>query len=293
MENVSLKHSVEIILTPEFYTFIREELDIRFTYQAKQIAQSLFDDYLDSSKEYQYYVSKHGEFWYFYAYDIKEIEDFIESKGIETHRVSKIYFAQELNSELTQAVKLSEKNILTSIDDTVTVLPSHLIDTDVELKTLDLSKIKLHAGVSMGASHNSLVSLKETILLSSIFVILGSILIVEGTRTTASIAKDNEQLLALLDDNPSYSSTAIRESILEKYKPINRVEKAKRQTIKNISKLLSSKSELSTLHIEKSKVLAEITTLESRIVNQITKSAKEKHLKTTIAGKTIKVEKSL
>jgi len=293
MDSVSLKHSVEIILTPEFYTFISEELDIKFAYQAKQIAQSLFDDYLDSSHEYQYHVSKHGESWYFYAYDIKEIEAFLESKGIEAHRVSKIYFAQELNIELTQPIKISNQNVLISIDDTVTILPVHLIGRDTEFKTLDLSKVKLHSGVSLGASHNSLISLKETILLSSIFVILGTIFIIEGNRTTASISKDNEQLVALLDDNPSYSSTAIRESILAKYKPINRVERAKRKTIKEISKLLSAKSELSTLHIEKSKVLAEITTLENRIINQITQSAKEKHLKTTVTGKTIKVEKSL
>ncbi len=293
MDSVTLEHSVEIILTPEFYTLIREELDIKFAYQAKQIAQSLFDDYMDTSKEYQYHVSKSGEAWYFYAYDIQEIEDFIESKGIEKHRVSKIYFAQELSLELTQPVKINAQSALQSIDDTVTLLPLRLLNSDIEFKDLDLSSVKLHSGISMGSSHNSLISLKETILLSSIFVILGSIFIVEGKRIKSSISKDDAQLVALLEDNPSYSSTMIRESILEKYKPIDRVERAKRQSIKDISKLLSSKSELSTLRIERSKITADITTLDTNIIKQVTKSSKEKNLKTSITGKNVRVEKSL
>ena len=58
MKHINLLNSVEIILTPQFYTFMRENLNIRFAYQAKQIAESLFDDYLDSSKKYQYHVYK-------------------------------------------------------------------------------------------------------------------------------------------------------------------------------------------------------------------------------------------
>jgi len=58
MEDVKEKKNIDIILSPEFYTFLKEELGIKFAYQAKQIAPSLFDDYLDDSSRYQYFVYK-------------------------------------------------------------------------------------------------------------------------------------------------------------------------------------------------------------------------------------------
>ena len=293
MEHVSLEHSVEIILTPEFYTLIREELDIRFAYQAKQIAESLFDDYLDASKEYQYHVTKHKSIWYFYAYDIKEIEDFIESIGIEKHRVSKIYFAQELSSQLEEPIQLSDKNILQTIEDTVTIIPLFLMDEDTDFGSLNLRNTKLSSGVSMGASHNSLVSLKETVLLSSIFFILGTIFIFEGNRIKSSISKNKAELIALIDDNPNYGSTMLRENILEKYQPIDKNERAKRQSIKDISKLLSAKSELSSLSIIKSKITVNIKTSDDNIARQVAQSSKAKKFKSSTTGQTVKVEKSL
>ena len=293
MEPVSLEHSVEIILTPEFYTLIREELDIRFTYQAKQIAEALFDDYLNASKEYQYHVSKADDAWYFYAYNIQDIEDFIESIGIEKHRVSKIYFAQELSSHLKEPIQLSDKNILQTIEETVTIIPLQLIDPSVNFTSMDLKEVKLTSGVSMGASHNSLVSLKETILLSSMFFILGTIFIFEGNRIKASISKDEAQLIALIDDNPSYGSTMLRENILEKYQPIDKNERSKRQSIKEISKLLSAKSTLSSLSIVKSKITAEIKTSDANIARQVAQNAKARNFKSSISGQTVKVEKSL
>lgn len=293
MEHISLEHSVEIILTPEFYTLIREELDIKFAYQAKQIAESLFDDYLDSEKEYQYHVSKTEGAWYFYAYNIEEIEAFIESVGIEKHRVSKIYFAQELSSQLENPIQLSDKNILQTIENTVTLIPLRLMNPNTNLHSLNLEEIKLNSGVSMGASHNSLVSLKETILLGSIFFILGSIFIFEGNRIKSSISKDEAQLAALIDDNPSYGSKMLRENILEKYQPIDTIERAKRQSIKDVSKLLSAKSELTSLSIVKSKITADIKIVDTNIVKQVVQSAKAKNFKSSTTGQTVKVEKSL
>jgi len=292
MEPVSLEHSVEIILTPEFYTLIREELDIKFAYQAKQIAESLFDDYLDS-KEYQYHVTKGEGAWYFYAYNIEEIENFIESIGIEKYRVSKIYFAQELKNELEDPIQLSETTILQSIEGIVTLIPSRLMNQHASFKTLNLKTVKLNAGISMGASYASLVSLKETILLSSIFIILGTVFIFEGNRIKSSISNENTQLTQLLDDNPSYGSNMIRENILEKYQPIDKTERAKRQSMQDISKLLSANSELTTLNIEKSIIKTSIKISNTSISKQVIQSAKAKSFKSTSNGENIILEKSL
>ena len=293
MESVSLEHSIEIILTPQFYTFIREDLDLNFTYQAKQIAASLFDDYLDTSKEYQYHVYKCENEWCFFAYNIEEIDQFLESKGIEKHRVSKIYFAQQLNQELEQPIKLTETTVLQTIDGTVTVVPTRVMAPETDYVTLDLSTVKLKSGVTMGASLNSYISLKETIILASLFMILGTTFLIEGTRVHSSVTEENTKLLALYNENPKYTNSSIRKSILEKYKLIDTKERAKRQSIKEVSKFLSAKSQLNNLSIVKEKIVATIKTSNKSISIQVNNHAKTKKFKTVINGVTVKVEKKL
>ena len=293
MEPVVLNHSVEIILTPQFYTFIRESLDVKFTYQAKQIAASLFDDYLDTSKEYQYHVYKCENEWCFFAYNIDEIDQFLESRGIEKHRVSKIYFAQQLSSELEEPIELNEKNILQTIDGTVTLIPSRFMESNLSYKALNLSELKLTSGITMGGSLNSFISIKETILLSSIFLILGSIFIVEGNRIKSSISNEDEKLTALLNENPTYTSSMIRKSILEEYKPIDKKERSKRQSIKEISKLLSAKSQLALLTIKKDTIQADIKTSNKTISKQVNRNAKAKNFKVINNKLNIKVEKKI
>ncbi|CAA6821640.1 MAG: Unknown protein [uncultured Sulfurovum sp.] len=293
MEHVTLEQSVEIILTPHFYTFIREELDINFSYQAKQIAASLFDDYVNNLTDYQYHVSKCNNNWCFYAYNIEEIEKFLEGVGIEKHRVSKIYFAQELSSVLDKPIQISDKNVLKTIDDTVTIIPLRFMEEDTEFKTLNLAQVKLNSGVSLGAAHSSFIPLKETIILSSIFFILGTIFILEGNRIKASISNENEQLVELIDENPKYGSTLLRTNILETYEPIDKNERAKRQNIKDIAKLLSANSQLTALNIRKSTIKANIKTSNSTISKQVIQSAKAKEFKSSNSGSEIQVEKKL
>lgn len=288
-----LKNSIDIILTPQFYTFIREELELSFNYQAKQIAAALFDDYLDNKYEYQYHVYKCNNEWCFFAYNIEEIDLFLESIGIEKHRVSKIYFAQQLQSELENPILLDEHNVLQSIDETVTLIPIQIMDSTVEYRSLSKERFKLKGGVTMGSSLNSFISLKETIILSTLFLILGGIFITEGNRIKASIKNDNAQLTALLDDNPKYTSSMSRTSILEKYQPIDTIERAKRQAIKDISKFLSNKSHLKTLTIGKNKITATIQTQNPNIAKQVKNHAKAKSFKVSGTALDVKVEKKL
>lgn len=289
----SLDHSIDIILTPQFYTFIREELDVKFKYQAKQIAQSLFDDYLDNTLEYQYHVYKSDGLWYFLAYNIDKIDAFLQTKGIEKHRVSKIYFTQQLIGQIETPIQIDEKNFLVNIDNIITFVPIKLIDSRVEYNYLDLNSLKLKNGVTMGSSLNSYVSLKETILLGSIFTILGTISLFEGDRIKQSIYKENSKLTELLDENPRYASSMARESILSKYAPIDKIERLKRDSIKDISKLLSNKSQLELLTIDKNRVQATIKAENRATTKEIKEYAKKRHFKLLGSGLDVKVEKTL
>jgi len=290
---ISLENSIDIILTPQFYTFIREALDLKFAYKAKQIAESLFDDYLDNSHEYQYHVYKCDNRWCFIAYDINEIGIFLESVGIEKHRVSKIFFAQQLLDTVEFPILLDEQNILQNIDDVVTLVPRQIVNSEVEFKPLDMNALRFKGGVTMGSSLNSYISIKETLMLGSIFCILGTTSIIEGNRIKESITKDDNKLTELLDENPRYTSSLSRESILAKYEPINNVERAKREAIKDISKFLSNKSQLKRLTIEKNRIKAEINTNNRTIKRQVKEHAHAKNFKVSGSSLALKVEKSL
>jgi len=293
MEPVTLNNSVDIILTPQFYTLIREDLELKFAYQAKQIAPSLFDDYLNNVQEYQYHVNKCDTHWCFIAYNIDEIDTFLNSVGIEKHRVSKIYFAQQIANVLKEPILLNDREVLQTIDETVTLIPKRLMEPDLEYKSLNIEDLKISNGVSMGASLNSFVSLKETILLGSLLFTLGTAFIVEGTRTKSSIASENERLGMLLDENPKYTNSTLRKSVLEKYQPLDKIERNKRQSLKDLSKFLSANSQLKELTINDSKIEATIATANETIKKQVIEHTKAKNFKSIITGLNVKVEKKI
>lgn len=293
MQSLTTNENIDIIITPQFYTFLKEELGVKFAYQAKQIAPSLFDDYLDSSKEYQFFVYKCKEYWCFFAYDIDEISSFLEEKGVKKYQIGKIFFSQELSNSLDEAISLGDDTSLKSIDNIVTILPKRLMGVEYIYKDLDLKNISLNHGVSISSSFGSLIPLKQTIGMTILLTILGIIYIAEGNRIKGSISDDEQKEELLLSKNHKLSSSRIRESILAQYEPIDRVERVKRDTIEDISKLLSIKAHLKELNIDDKKISALIEA-DTATINQIIKNANKKNLITKKeGGKLVRVERVL
>jgi len=291
MDSISTNNNIDIILTPQFYFFLQEELGIKFVYQAKQIAPSLFDDYLDEQKDYQYFVYKCDEYWCFFAYDIEEITSFLESKGLKRHQIGKIFFAQELAPYMEKAISLGNSRAIQSIDGIATILPKRLFDNEYNYKTLDIKDMSLKHGISLSSSYSSLVPLKQTVTITILLAILGGVSIFEGTQIKNSIQPDKEKLEALLDKNPRLQSKLVRESILTQYEPIDKIERKKRDIIDNISKLLSSTSQLKELVVDDKKVVASIETNSDKISNQVVAKAHNKKLTVKKqSAKQIKVE---
>ena len=291
MESISTKDNIDIILTPQFYYFLQEELGIKFAYQAKQIAPSLFEEYLDEKKDYQYYVYKCDNYWCFFAYDVEEITSFLETKGIKKHQIGKIFFAQELTSHVDKAISLGNTTALKSIDGTATILPKRLLDNESDYQELNVKSVPLNNGIAISSSYSSLIPLKQTIFVTFLLIILGGIYIFEGIETRNSIQSDMEKLELLLDKNPKLSSNRIRESILQQYEPIDKKERLKRDIIDHISKLLSSQSKLKELIVDDKKVVAIIETTSIRVLNKIIRNAHNKKLTAKKQGpKQVKVE---
>jgi hypothetical protein len=279
MAEIKINETVDIILTPHFYTFIREELAIKFTYQAKNIAPALFDDYLESNKSYQYHVYKCGEGWCFFAYAINEIISFLQQKGIEPYRIGKIYFAQELASQLNKPLSLSNHDALYTIDQTVTILPKRLFPSETTYGEIDLEKVVLRNGISISSSLDSVIPMKQTVIISSLLLILAGEFMIEGHRIKASIADQYKLQEDLLADNPKLASSLIRNSQLERYQPINDQERKKRDNIMLISKILSNRNSLKKLTVDEKKISFMIKTKDSMEDKQVIKKAKKDNFK--------------
>jgi hypothetical protein len=292
MQNVTINENVDIIITPQFYTFLKEELGVKFAYQAKQIAPSLFDDYLDRNKEYQFFVYKCEDYWCFFAYDIDEIVSFLETKGVQKYQIGKIFFTQELAPYLDKALDLGKRLALKSIDNITTIFPKRLLGENYQYQDLDLQKLSLNRGVSISSSFGSLIPIRETITISLLLTILGGIFILEGNRTKSSIGADLEKKELLLSNDPKLSSSRIRKSILAQYEPIDEVERLKRDTVADISKLLSVKANLKELTIDDKKISALIEA-DSVTIRQIIKQASKKNLKAKKEKKAVRVERVL
>jgi len=117
MPDVTLRETVNVMVTPQFYTLKKEALPVKYAYQAKKIAPSLFDGLLEEDGNYEYMVSKEEEDWVFIAYDIKKITDFLALKGIKTNSKRKGYQNAKLSKQYDDIINkyknLNEEEIRT------------------------------------------------------------------------------------------------------------------------------------------------------------------------------------
>jgi len=292
MPNIFIKKNknIDIILTPQFYIFLEEDLEIKFTYQAKQIAPSLFDDYIEDKEGYQFFVYKHNNMWHFFAFNIEDIFSMLEKKGLRKYQIGKVYFAQELNDKLKQPLELGEKSALVDIDGVATVVPKSILEKDVEYLNLNLNKTPLKHSVSLGSSY-SLISFKHTVALSAILLLLGGTFLMEATRLKSAIESEEAKVEELLDKNPRLSSARIRESILAQYEPIDRLERLKRESISKISKVLRPNIYIEELKLNNQKISALIGSDNFRNLRPLFKNINLKDFKIKKEANSIRVER--
>lgn len=236
MSQVVPQESVDIVVSPQFYTLKREEIPVKYEYQAKKVAPSVFDGILDIPAPVSYFVYKEGKFWVFIAYNMQEILDFLEQKGISPKKVRKIFFAQQFAPSFREAVRLGEKEALVKIGDDIAVVPLSGVENSqfVALDRHMLPKKALRPQVS-GVS---LFSTKQAFWLAAIFIVFGIVWFVEGTRYTVDVDALKHQRATYDIKYPAMGSSYTRSSILEKYRGIDIRERRKRDVVRRIFSVL-------------------------------------------------------
>jgi len=296
MHNVRLGHPVNVMLTPQFYTLKKEALPVKYAYQAKKIAPSLFEGLLEDGGEYEYIVFKEEvndeEHWVFIAYDIEKISNFLESKGIELDKVGKVFFAQQSLAQFASApLALGEHDALTVIDDTVVVVPSIALGEN-NLPTLRFTNAFTPAkgGVnvkSKSTEQSALLTQTQAFSLAAIFLLFAGMFAVEGSRYGGDVQSEREEMANIYETHAYLKSAYTREDAIDKYQKIDKQERRKRDAIKTSSKMIFKGVTLSNLRVDEKNFIAQFMCTDSSVAQRakdIAKKAKDNFF--TVKGDT-------
>jgi len=280
MASLSLNQLINVMLTPQFYTMKKEALPIKYHYQAKRIAPSLFDGLLESEKQYAFFVFKEEENWVFIAYNPEEIRTFLESKGLSLEYVSEVFFAQQAKEAFIDPFILSEKEVLLTIDDIVTVIPRAVLSQEYSSVHFD-EQFTPKSGVSLSSSRYTLLNQKEALILSTIFTLFAGAFFLEGWKAQQSVKIEQQKIATLFEAYPSLQSKMQRESIGLKYQTIDTKERHKRDTIKTLASFLFKGVTLTSYEMKKTHFKAVFTCENQKIRDKLYAFAKKSHFKVT------------
>jgi len=282
MGQVSLDQSVNVMLSPQFYTMKKEALPIKYLYQAKKIAPSLFDGLLSENGRYEFFVFKEKDTWIFIAYDPEEIREFLFSKGILGEHLSKVFFVQQAAEAFEKPVILSDKEVLMTIDGIVTLVPKGVFASDLQTTAFDASFTPA-SGVALQGPHSSLIGRKEAIVLASIFTIFAAAFFTEGWQYSQGLKVQKQEMQELLEAYPALQSKMQRESIALKYRMIDSKERKKRETIKTLAAMIFKGVTLTSYHMNEKHFKVVFSCANDKVAKKVQELAKKSHFNVTSA----------
>ncbi|MGB5506163.1 MAG: hypothetical protein WBM70_05690 [Sulfurovum sp.] len=295
MKQVTLSSSVNVMLPPQFYTVKKEALPLRYAYQAKKIAPSLFDGLLEEGKDYDYMVWKEEDHWVFLAYDLEMITVFLESKGFALENVDKIFFTQQAVEKFDKPLSLGANEALVSLDDMTVVVPKGALAEEIETALVFDNSFTPKKGVALHGAYGSILRKKEASILTAIFALFALMFFVEGTRYSDHSQAGASQMQELLEAYPSLQSKYTRDSIVSKYKTIDRAERKKREMIKTLSGMIFKGVTLTSLEMNEKMFKVQFSCEDAQVAKRVKALAQKNQLNIlAVAGSNdVKIEGAL
>lgn len=281
MKSVTKAHPVNVMLTPQFYTLKREALPVKYAYQAKRVAASLFEGLLEDKSEYQYFVYKEEDEWVFVAYDLAKIQSFLSSKGLEAEQVAKIFFAQQAAASFTSPVLLDENSALVNLEGTMVIVPKVALGEDSHSVLKVNNSFTPTKGVALEGGTGSFLSQQQAVSLAAVFLLFSIMFMVEGWRYGGDSETQALEVQALLEEYPSLESSYTRESILSKYRQIDSLERKKRDSIKVLSHMIFKGSTLISLTLDDKKFQAQFSCENDGVIKKLKELAQKEKFNTS------------
>ena len=292
MPRVDRDDRFSVVITPQNYLLRKEQLAIKQEYQSRKIASSLFDDFIESDKEdYSFFVYKEDEEWIFIAYKQEEIMELLEEVGISSSNVDEIFFVQQLTSSIEKPISLGSDKALVSIGGVATIISKSMLSEDTEYMNMSDDVQPKRAVV---LSKEYVFDSKIALLLSIIFIIFGLLFLIEGRNIVSSMPKSQGETSTILKNNPSLSSSYTRASILTKYKKIDTIERAKRDLIAKLSKIIDSDIKVDEFYLNKNRYNALLYVKNTNQIPALIRRAKKNGFKADkVSSNQLKIEGKL
>ena len=295
LKEVKKASKYDLVLSPQFYIVKREQLPVKYAFQAKKLAASVMEDLLPNEHGYEYVVKKDADGWLFFAYRPKEIENFLKGCcNIDSSKIGNIYFADQLKSVLEKLpIGIDEYYALSLIDGYATIVPRKMLSSDRYAKFS--SKLRPHKVFKFKSSNkveNSGNISKSAIVASVLLGLLGVAFIAEGYSYKKAGLKEMASVENLYSQYPQLQSKLTRDSIKSKYSKIEKRQRAIRENIDLFSQLSSKKTILNSLELKDNSISSSynVDSSELKRVKSIASSAK---LKVNNKGNTLTVEGAL
>ncbi len=281
----------DVMLTPKFYIIKREEIALKYPFQARKLAPSILDEVIGEGP-HTYEVFPQGDGWAFVAYDPQEVAAFLESVGGSVDRVRHLYFAEQDREKFVTPVAMNTDEALTLVNDTVTVVPRKFLKQTDPFSTFD-EHFRPDRHFAMAQERRSFLDRRLAVTLSSVMLLLGATYIAEGYRYHHAVAQAEHTLDQLLDAHPTLAGGYARTSIYKKYTAINHLQRQMRDRLMAISHLTGKESTIQTLSFDRQKgyhVTLKVPTHSSKTIQTLKTLAASQGLKpVTVRGGTLEI----
>jgi hypothetical protein len=265
--------SVDIMLTPQFYTMKKEVLPVKYAFQAKRIAASLFDGLIERSENTEYFVYKEGDAWVFIAYNMREILDFLHQKQIRPAQIRKLFFAQQFLHEITQPMALDEEYALVVLDQVVVLVSGNVLS---QKPVSGIGSLKRPGkGLKPESEHTGWLTQKQALTMMVILVLFSIVWLIEGWRFKEENQKLEEKSMTLYADYPALQNAYTRDNIAQKYRTIDTVERHKREVIRKIATMIFKGVTLEKFNMDTKEFIAHFSVKSKKIGDRLSQLAKK------------------
>ncbi len=144
--NFLREKSLDIILTPSFYWFVEKKFSVKFAFQVKEYLPSVFEEFTDTQGLSYQVISKEDDLFWLFAYDDKAILKALTDNGIDTSKISKIYFAQNVFFD-TKSIDLENGFLLSNINGIISRVPDSFAKDIVKFSEIPKEELSFENGV--------------------------------------------------------------------------------------------------------------------------------------------------
>ncbi|SMC10186.1 hypothetical protein [Nitratiruptor tergarcus] len=194
-KNLPIAKKAILILSPAFYWFHKEKLDISLS-QAKKIVPSIFEGIIPSG-EYSYWVQKVEDEYWFFAYSDQAVLNKLSSLNIKPSQIAKIYPAQLLFYNLKNPVQIEDK-VIVQEEGSVIVLPRNIFQNDttpLDAVSLELPKRSLPLK-AYGSSWLSEEFIYKAVIVLFIFILAYTVQVFVFKKDLAKLYSLENQIIA-------------------------------------------------------------------------------------------------